>query len=165
MSKVTIQYFLFNRSRIIVIHEFGLYSKWKSDGIATSKQYFFTQEEHRIKVFPIKNHATFCLQFSNGIYKSLPNKSKIITIYCAKILQAYMVRVLSHKARPVGKCLMRVRVPYKPQYFGAVYNLTPKFCHIFKLKICEINQFKAFRPEKCQVLIHVILMYVDNWEI
>ena len=41
-----------------------------------------------------------------------------------------MVRVLSHKARPVGECFMRVRVPYKPQYFWAVCNLTPKFCHI-----------------------------------
>ena len=78
-----------------------------------------------------------------------------------------MVRVLSHKARPVGKCFMKVRVPNKPQYFGAVCNLTPKFCHMFKLEICEINQFQGFCTEKCQVLIHVILtyMYVDDWEI
>ena len=60
---------------------------------------------------------------------------------------------------------MRIRVPFKTHYFRAICNLTPKFCHIFKLKICEINQFKGFCTEKCQVLIHVILMYVDNKEL
>ena len=73
-----------------------------------------------------------------------------------------MVRVLSHKAQPVWECFMRVREPYKPQYFCAVCNLTSKFCHISKYsKIYFTCQF--IFPGNINLyfpIVHVLQVYM-----